>query len=145
MKIVVQRVTQASVEVENKIVGNIGIGVVVFAGFTHNDTPEQGQWLANKLINLRIFEDEMGKMNRSLLDCRGAALIISQFTLYGDCNGGRRPSFTKAALPEFANKLYEQFIDEVRNGGIPVSTGIFGAQMKVDLINNGPLTFVLER
>jgi len=145
MKIVIQRVTQAKVEVENKIVGSIGIGVVVFAGFTHGDTAEQGAWMANKLINLRIFEDEQGKINRSILDCKGAALIISQFTLYGDCNGGRRPSFTKAADPEIAKRLYDQFIDEVRRGGIPVETGIFAAQMKVDLINDGPLTFVLER
>ncbi len=145
MRIVIQRVTQANVEVENKIVGNIGAGVVVFAGFTHDDTSEQGKWLANKLVNLRIFEDEFGKINRSLIDCKGAALIISQFTLYADCSGGRRPSFTNAALPVIANKLYDQFLEEVRNGGVSVETGIFGAQMKVDLINDGPLTFVLER
>ncbi len=145
MRIVIQRVTQANVEIENKIVGIIGAGVVVFAGFTHDDTAEQGKWLANKLVNLRIFEDEFGKINRSLIDCKGAALIISQFTLYADCSGGRRPSFTNAALPVAANKLYDQFLEEVRNGGVPVETGIFGAQMKVDLINDGPLTFVLER
>lgn len=145
MKILIQRVTQANVEVDCKIVGSIGVGVVVFVGVTHNDTKNQAAWLANKLINLRIFEDEAGKINRSLIDCKGAALIISQFTLYGDCSDGRRPSFTQAAPPEIAKQLYEYFTVEVSKVGIPVATGIFGAKMKVSLVNNGPVTLMLER
>lgn len=145
MKILIQRVTQASVEVDSKIVGAIDGGVVVFVGITHSDTMVQAEWLANKLINLRIFEDELGKFNSSLIERKGAALIISQFTLYGDCSKGRRPSFTQAALPEMAKQLYEQFIDEVRKGGIPVETGIFGAKMKVSLVNDGPVTLMLEQ
>jgi len=145
MKIIVQRVSQASVEVDSHIVGAIDAGVVVLAGFTHSDTAAEAAWLASKLIHLRIFEDEFGKINRSLIDCKGAALIVSQFTLYGDCKEGRRPSFTNAAPPEMAKQLYEQFIDEVRKGGIPVETGIFGAEMKVSLVNDGPVTLILER
>lgn len=145
MKILIQRVTQANVEVDAKIVGAIGVGVVVLVGVTHADTATQAAWLANKLVNLRIFEDEGGKINRSLVDQKGAALIISQFTLYGDCSDGRRPSFTQAAPPEKAKELYGLFIEEVRKGGIPVETGIFGAEMKISLVNNGPVTLMLER
>lgn len=145
MKILIQRVTQANVEVDSKIIGTIEGGVVVFVGITHNDTTTQAVWLANKLINLRIFEDEAGKINRSLIDCRGAALIISQFTLYGNCSDGRRPSFTQAAPPAMAKQLYEQFAEEVRKGGIQVATGLFGAKMKVSLVNDGPVTLMLER
>ena len=145
MKILIQRVTQASVEVRGRIVGNIGPGVLVFVGITHTDTASQVAWLASKLINLRIFEDSQGKLSQSLIDQKGSALIISQFTLYADCNGGRRPSFTQAAPPEIANPLYEQFIDEVRKSGISVACGIFGAEMKVSLINDGPVTIMLER
>ena len=145
MKILIQRVSHAKVEVENKTVGKIGEGILVFLGITHNDTAVQARWLANKLINLRIFEDDQGKINRSLIDLNASALIISQFTLYGDCSDGRRPSFTQAAPPEIAKPLYEQFINEVRQGGISVETGIFGAQMKVSLQNDGPVTLLLER
>jgi D-tyrosyl-tRNA(Tyr) deacylase len=145
MKIIIQRVSQASVEVESRIVGAIDAGVVVLVGFTHSDTAAEAAWLANKLIHLRIFEDEFGKINHSVIDCKGAALIVSQFTLYGDCKDGRRPSFTNAAPPEMAKQLYEQFIKEVRKGGIPVETGIFGAEMKVSLINDGPVTLILEK
>lgn len=144
MKILIQRVTQASVEVNHQIVGSIGAGVLVFVGITHTDTINDGVWLANKLVNLRIFEDAAGKMNQSLLDQKGEALIISQFTLYANCQEGRRPSFTKAAAPEVANPLYEQFIKEVRKSGIRTETGIFGAEMKVSLINDGPVTLIVE-
>lgn len=145
MKILIQRVTQASVAVNENTVGSIGPGVLVFVGITHNDSAAQVSWLVNKLINLRIFEDSQGKLNQSLIDRKGAALVISQFTLYADCSAGRRPSFTEAALPEVAIPLYELFIDEIRKSGIDVSTGIFGASMKVSLVNDGPVTIMLER
>lgn len=145
MKVLIQRVSHAKVEVDGKPVGRIGVGVLVFVGITHNDTPAQAAWLANKLINLRIFEDDQGKINQSLIDRKGSALIISQFTLYADCSEGRRPSFSLAAPPEIAKPLYDQFIKEVHQGGIPVETGIFGAEMKVSLLNDGPVTLLLER
>lgn len=145
MKLLIQRVEHASVAVEGKIVGAIGPGALVFLGVTHTDTEEQGVWLANKLINLRIFEDEQGKLNRSLLDQKGEVLIISQFTLYGDCADGRRPSFTEAARPELAIPLYEHFIAQVRKSGLNTQTGIFGAHMKVSLLNEGPVTLVVEK
>jgi D-aminoacyl-tRNA deacylase len=145
MKIVIQRVAKAEVAVDGKIVGAIGRGVLVFVGFTHSDTATQVNWLANKLINLRLFEDAAGKINQSLIDCRGSALIVSQFTLYADCSFGRRPSFSQAAPPEMAKQLYESFVEEVRKSDIPVETGIFGAKMLVSLINDGPVTLLLER
>lgn len=145
MKLVVQRVAHAKVEVDAKNVGEIGAGVLVLLGVTHTDTKEQTAWLANKLINLRIFEDSEGKLNRSLLDIKGEALIVSQFTLYGDCSEGRRPSFTRAARPDLANELYDYFIQEVQKGGIEVATGIFGANMQVSLLNDGPVTLIIER
>lgn len=145
MKILIQRVTTASVEVDKKIIGSIGAGVVVFLGITHTDTALQAAWLANKLANLRIFEDAEGKINQSLIDQKGASLIISQFTLYADCTNGRRPSFTQAAPPEIATPLYELFIQEMRKFSIQTETGIFGADMKVSLINDGPVTLLLER
>lgn len=145
MKIVIQRVSHAKVEVEGKTAGAIGPGVLVFIGITHGDTDTQAAWLANKLINLRIFEDAQGKFNQSLLESKGEALVISQFTLYGDCSGGRRPAFIQAAQPELAKQLYEKFIEEVRKGGITVQTGIFGAAMKVSLLNDGPVTLIVER
>lgn len=145
MKIVVQRVLKAEVEVNGSIIGSIGQGVLVFVGITHSDTVNQVNWLVNKLINLRIFEDIQGKMNQSLLECHGQALIISQFTLYADYLGGRRPSFTQAAQPEKAKQLYEKFINEVEEGGVKVQSGVFGADMKVSLLNDGPVTLILER
>jgi len=145
MKLVVQRVSEAGVEVAGEKVGVIGEGVVALVGITHGDTKEEVEWLANKLVHLRIFEDEHGKINQSLFDKKGAALIISQFTLYGDCKEGRRPSFTQAALPEVAKPLYEEFVEAVKKGGVPVQTGIFGAEMKVSLVNEGPVTLVIER
>ncbi|MBS0622468.1 MAG: D-tyrosyl-tRNA(Tyr) deacylase [Verrucomicrobia bacterium] len=145
MKILIQRVTEASVEVEGNIVGKIGAGVLVFVGVKCGDTPAEATWLANKLIHLRLFKDTSGKINQSLSDHQGAALIVSQFTLYADCSQGRRPSFTQAAPPEIAKQLYEQFVEEVRAGGIPVETGIFAAKMKVALINDGPITLIVEK
>lgn len=145
MKILIQRVLNASVEVEGAVIGRIGSGVLVFVGITHSDTVSQAAWLANKLANLRIFEDSEGKLNQSLIDRQGEALIISQFTLYADCSAGRRPSFIQAAQPEIAKPLYEIFVDEMRKLGISVATGIFGAYMKVSLINDGPVTIILER
>ncbi len=145
MKILIQRVSQASVEVSAAVVGRIGVGVLVFIGITHSDTADQVTWLANKLIHLRIFEDDQGKINQSLIDRQGSALIISQFTLYADCESGRRPSFTQAAPPVMAKQLYDQFIEQVRKGGVPVETGVFGADMRVSLINEGPVTLLLER
>ena len=145
MKLLIQRVTQASVEVDQKTVGSIGAGVLVFVGITHQDTQVQSAWLANKLVNLRLFEDAHGKINQSLLDRKGSALIISQFTLYADCTDGRRPSFTQAAPPNIAQPLYEHFVEEVRKAGVPVETGIFGAEMKVALVNDGPVTLILEK
>lgn len=145
MKLVIQRVLNAEVKVEDKNVGAIGIGVVVFIGITHGDTINQAMWLANKLIHLRIFEDDQGKINRSLLESQGEALIVSQFTLYADCSLGRRPSFTQAAEPALAKQLYEKFIEEVQKSGIKVQSGIFGAEMKVFLLNDGPFTLTLER
>jgi D-tyrosyl-tRNA(Tyr) deacylase len=144
MKIVVQRVSHAHVDVEGKTVGSIGPGVLVLIGVTHGDTVKEAAWLANKLINLRMFQDAEGKINQSLLDCKGEALVVSQFTLYADCSTGRRPSFTEAAEPGIANQLYEEFIKEVRKGGVSVQTGIFGAFMKVSLENDGPVTLILS-
>ncbi len=145
MKILIQRVAHASVDVEGKTVGSIGPGVLVLLGVTHTDTEEKAAWLAGKLVNLRMFEDDQGKINQSVLDKKGSALIISQFTLYGDCTEGRRPSFTQAAPSDLAKPLYDTFIDEVKKAGIPVQTGIFGAEMKVSLLNDGPVTLLIER
>lgn len=145
MRLIIQRVAHASVEVSGKVVGKTGPGVLVFVGITHSDTKKEAEWLANKLVHLRIFEDAEGKINQSLIDRKGSALIISQFTLYADCKEGRRPSFTEAAPPDVANPLYEQFVKEVRKLGVPAETGIFGAEMKVSLVNDGPITILLEK
>lgn len=145
MKILIQRVESAQVTVENAIVGSIKAGLLIFVGVTHSDTEVEVRYLAKKMVGLRIFEDSEGKMNRSLVDIQGEALIISQFTLYADCEKGRRPSFIDAALPAQANQLYEKFIEEVKKEGIAVQTGIFGAEMKVGLVNDGPVTILLER
>ena len=145
MKILIQRVESASVIVENSIVGEIDSGLLVFVGITHSDTEFEVSYLAKKLAHLRIFEDSEGKMNRSLFDIKGKALIISQFTLYADCEKGRRPSFIHASTPSYANKLYEEFILSVKKEGIEVQTGIFGADMKVSLVNDGPVTILIEK
>ena len=145
MKLIVQRVRSASVKVDDKTVGEIGKGLMTLVGFTHTDTPETVKYLADRAVKLRIFEDENGKMNRSLLDVNGAMLIVSQFTLYGDTVHGRRPGFDAAAKPDVAIPLYEQFIEEVKAFGVNVDTGIFGAEMLVTLENDGPVTFTLEK
>lgn len=145
MKLVVQRVKNAKVEVEGKTVGSIEKGFLVLLGVTHTDTKEQVDYLAKKLCNLRIFEDENEKMNLSLKDVDGELLIVSQFTLYADCTGGNRPSFVNAAKPDIAEPLYEYFCTECEKNGIHVEKGIFGADMKVSLLNDGPVTIVMEK
>lgn len=145
MKIVVQRVKNAQVEVEGKTVGKIGKGFLILLGVTHNDTKEQADYLVKKLCKLRVFADENNKMNLDLKDINGELLIVSQFTLYADCTGGNRPSFTEAAKPEQANELYEYFCLQCEKNQIHVEKGIFGADMKVSLLNDGPVTIILEK
>ena len=144
MRAVVQRVSRASVMIDGEKVGDIGAGLVVLLGITHDDTLERAQWLAEKVAGLRIFNDADGKMNRDLGEVGGAMLIVSQFTLYGDCKKGKRPSFIDAAPPAIAIPLYEAFINGVKALGIPVATGRFGADMKVELVNDGPVTLIVE-
>ena len=144
MRAVVQRVSRASVVSTDETVGAIGVGLLVLLGVTHGDTPERAQWLAEKVVGLRIFNDADGKMNRDLLEVGGAMLIVSQFTLYGDCRKGKRPSFIDAAPPGVAIPLYETFIDSVKALGVPVATGRFGADMKVELVNDGPVTLIVD-
>jgi D-tyrosyl-tRNA(Tyr) deacylase len=145
MRAVVQRVSRGSVSVGGQVVGAIERGVVVLVGVTHGDTEERAEWLARKIAGLRIFEDRVGKMNAGLLDVDGAALVISQFTLYADARKGRRPGFTDAAPPEVAEPLVEYFARALRNHGVPVETGVFGADMLVEIHNDGPVTILLER
>ena len=145
MKLVIQRVKEASVEVGNKIVGKIEKGFLVLLGVKVGDTKEQADYLVRKLCNLRVFEDENAKMNLSLKDIDGKLLVISQFTLYGDCSNGNRPSFTEAARPEQANPLYEYFCSKCEQTGIEVQKGIFGADMKISLLNDGPVTIMIEK
>jgi len=144
MKIVLQRCASASVTVEGSVVGQIGHGLMLLVGITHEDTEADARWLADKIAGLRIFEDEAGKMNLSVLAVGGAVLSVSQFTLYGDCRSGKRPSFTAAARPEQAEPLYETFNELLREKGLTVETGRFGAMMAVSLVNDGPVTFVLD-
>ncbi|WP_448375575.1 D-aminoacyl-tRNA deacylase [Fervidobacterium sp.] len=144
MRAVVQRVSKASVSVDSEVVGKISNGIVVLLGVGKDDNEEDVRYLADKIVNLRIFEDADGKMNLSLLDIKGEALIISQFTLYGDCRRGRRPSYSDSASPEVAKTLYEKFIDSVKHYGIHVETGIFAADMLVEIHNNGPVTLLLD-
>ncbi len=145
MKLVIQRVTEAAVSVDGKIVGSIDAGFVILVGVTHDDTEDQARWLARKAAGLRLFEDAEKKMNVSLHESGGAALVVSQFTLYGDARKGRRPSFTGAARPEQAEPLVALFADLLREEGIHVETGLFGAQMLVEIHNDGPVTLILER
>ncbi len=144
MKLVIQRVRQASVAVDGEIVGEIDRGILILLGIHADDTETRIPYLVEKCMHLRIFEDEAGKMNRSLLDVGGGALVVSQFTLYGDCGKGRRPSFVSAARPEVAEPLYEAFVAAVKTFPITVATGQFGADMAVSLVNDGPVTLVLE-
>ena len=145
MKLVVQRVKNAKVEVDEKTVGSINQGFLVLLGVTHTDTRSKADYLVKKLCNLRVFEDENGKMNLGLKDIRGELLIVSQFTLYADCSQGNRPSFINAAKPDVANELYEYFCEKCKEQNIKVEKGIFGADMKVNLLNDGPVTIILEK
>lgn len=145
MKFVVQRVKNAQVDINNKNVAKINNGLLVLIGITHTDTKEVADYLVEKLIKLRCFEDENGKMNLSLNDTKGSLLLVSQFTLYADCSSGNRPSFTKSAKPGFANELYEYIIRECRKKIDKVETGVFGADMNISLVNNGPVTIILEK
>lgn len=144
MRVVLQRAKTASVTIGNETIGKINDGVVLLVGITHDDNEEDARYLANKIAHLRIFEDENGKLNHSLLEYTGEVLSVSQFTLYGDCRKGRRPSFTEAAKPEQARQLYDRFNELLREKGLTVETGQFGAMMKVSLTNDGPVTFILE-
>lgn len=144
MRAVLQRVKSAQVSIDGAVTGKIGNGILLLLGVSAQDGPKEADFLAEKAVNLRIFEDAEGKMNLSLLDTGGEMLIVSQFTLYGDCRKGRRPSFTGAARPETAVPLYERFIANVRASGIPVKTGKFGAEMLVALENDGPVTLLLD-
>ncbi len=144
MRAVIQRVTSASVRVNSEVVGQIGQGLLVLRGVTQDDTTADLVWLAEKVAGLRIFKDPDGKMNLSVRDLAGAVLVVSQFTLYGDCRKGKRPSFIQAAQPDLAESLYEQFVVELKGQGIPVQTGRFQADMEVSLVNDGPVTLLLD-
>ena len=145
MRLLVQRVLNSNVKVDGKITGEINKGYMVLLGVTHDDDTEKADYLVKKLINLRVFEDENGKMNLNINQVGGELLIISQFTLYGNTKDGNRPSFTEAAKPEKAEELYNYFVEQCKKEGIKTETGIFGADMKVSLINDGPVTVMLER
>lgn len=144
MRAVVQRVSEAWVEVNGKEVARIGRGLLVLLGVGQGDSEEDASYLASKIANLRIFEDETGKLNKSVLEIGGSALVVSNFTLYGDCRKGRRPSFTEAAVPEVAERLYQRFCDFMTSEGVPVQMGVFQAYMRVGLVNDGPVTLLLD-
>jgi D-tyrosyl-tRNA(Tyr) deacylase len=144
MRAVLQRVRRARVTVAGETIGEIGRGLLVLLGVTHSDTAEQASWLAEKIVGLRIFADDEGKMNRDVREAGGAVLVVSQFTLYGDARKGRRPSFIDASGPDHAIPLYEEFINGVKALGIPVATGQFGAMMDVELVNDGPVTLIVD-
>ena len=145
MRLVIQRVKQASVSVDGKIVGQCGHGLCILAGVRVGDTGAEAKWLAQKVAGLRIFEDDEGKMNRSVIDVGGSALVVSQFTLYADARKGRRPSFVDAELPDRAAPLVMKFVEYLRAEGVPTETGVFGAMMLVEIHNDGPVTIMLER
>jgi D-tyrosyl-tRNA(Tyr) deacylase len=144
MRAVVQRVDSASVLVGEETVGQIDAGLLILLGVTHSDTRDDAWRLADKIVDLRIFNDDASKMNHDIIETRGAILVVSQFTLYGDCQKGRRPSFIHAAPPDIATPLYEEFCNAIRARGVPTATGRFGAMMKVHLTNDGPVTLILE-
>src|SRR6266851_542374 len=144
MRAIIQRVSEARVRIDGEIAGEIGRGLLVLQGVAKSDTVEQARWLADKIIALRIFNDDQGKMNRDVAEIGGGILVVSQFTLYGDCSKGRRPSFIEAAPPETAIPLYEAFINGIKAHGISTAAGRFGAMMQVELINDGPVTLILE-
>ncbi|MDR1621236.1 MAG: D-tyrosyl-tRNA(Tyr) deacylase [Synergistaceae bacterium] len=144
MRAVVQRVAQSAVAVDGKTVGKIGGGLCILLGVGVGDSEEDAEWLADKIANLRIFEDGEGKMNRSLLEAGGGALVVSQFTLYGDCRKGRRPSFVEAAPAGEGNRLYEYFVERMRLRGIETECGIFQTHMRVEIVNDGPVTLILD-
>jgi len=144
MKVVIQRVKDARVRVNNEVIGEINHGLVALVGITHDDTIEDVEYVVNKLVHLRIFEDELGKMNISLKDVQGSVLSISQFTLYADTRKGRRPSFIQAASPDYASKLYKVFNEQLVQAGIHVETGKFGEMMDVELTNSGPVTIIID-
>ena len=144
MRTVIQRVSSASVTINKIITKTIAQGLVVFIGVSANDTKKDSKWMADKILNLRIFYNDEGKFDKSLLDIKGEILIISQFTLYGDANKGRRPDFTKAAKPDISIPLYEGFVNQVKASGLKVETGEFGADMLVDIKNDGPVTIILD-
>ncbi len=142
MRALVQRVSEASVTVDGLVIGRIGTGLLVFVGVRYDDTEPRAEQLAQKVIGLRVFSDDEGKMNRSLLEVSGELLVVSQFTLYGDTRKGNRPSYSEAAGRDLAEQLYEHFVRRCRDSGLPVSTGVFQAHMEVRLVNNGPVTLV---
>jgi len=144
MRAIIQRVKSSSVSVENETVGKIGKGLLILLGIAKADKTDDVKYLADKIVNLRIFEDENRKMNRSLMDTGGEMLVVSQFTVLGDCKKGRRPSFVNAAGPDHATGLYQLFVEEVRQKGVPVETGRFQAMMEVSLINDGPVTLIVD-
>jgi D-tyrosyl-tRNA(Tyr) deacylase len=145
LRVVLQRVSQASVSIHGREAGAIGQGFCLLVGFTHGDTRREGDWMAEKVAGLRLFSDEAGKMNRGLNEVRGEVLVVSQFTLYGDVVKGRRPSFIDAARPELAIPLYHQFLETLRGQGLTVAAGEFGADMQVEIHNDGPVTLILDR
>ena len=144
MRAVIQRVQRARVTIDGEVAGEIGVGLLVLLGVTYSDKEEQANWLAEKIVGLRIFADDDGKMDRDVTEAGGAVLVVSQFTLYGDCRKGRRPSFVDAAAPPIAIPLYEAFVNGVKRLGIPVATGRFGADMQVELVNDGPVTLIVD-
>jgi D-aminoacyl-tRNA deacylase len=145
MRVVLQRVSRASVIIDGQVAGQIGNGFCLLVGFTHGDTPEQVDWMAEKVAGLRLFTDSQGKMNLGLGEVGGAVLVVSQFTLYGDSAKGRRPSFIDAARPDTAIPLYERFLSALRERGLTVASGEFGADMQVEIHNDGPVTLILDR
>ncbi len=145
MRALIQRVSHASVTVDGRVTGRIGRGFAVLLGITHTDGRAEADWVAAKIAGLRVFDDDAGKMNRSLADVDGQLLVVSQFTLYGDARKGRRPSFTDAAAPELAEPLIDYFVETLRDAGFTVATGVFGAHMDVEIHNEGPITMLIER